>query len=154
MKWHSTERDDGVRRCRDWGMVWDEDESPAMFPPVIVVTTGIQISLFVPLQKKVCGDRTDCRGGGNFAQTSSGKGCKCVDLMRECQDTGWEVKFFLAELRSRELRGCFKCMDLPKKEIRKAIDDISETALRATYTIWLARSDKMFENWELVDRPS
>ena len=44
-------------------------------------------------------------------------------------------------------------LDLPNKEIRKARNDISKTALRATYTIWLARSDKMFGMWQLVERP-
>ena len=37
--------------------------------------------------------------------------------------------------------------------LRLAIDEISKTALRATYTIWLARSNKMFGSWELVERP-
>jgi hypothetical protein len=68
------------------------------------------------------------------------------------------VNYFPVEVGSRgftnqTLRCCFKYLDLSNKEIRKAIDDISKTALRATYTIWLARCNKLFGSWELVERP-
>ena len=54
---------------------------------------------------------------------------------------------------TKMLRACFKYLDLSNREIRKATDEISKTALRATYTIWLSRYNKMFGRWELVDRP-
>ena len=38
VEWQSTERSDGMQKCQDWEMVWDEDKSPAKFPPVVVVT--------------------------------------------------------------------------------------------------------------------
>ena len=34
-----------------------------------------------------------------------------------------------------------------------AMEDISKTALRVTYTIWLARGNKMFGSWELEESP-
>ena len=91
----------------------------------------------------------------NFPQANSRKN---ADLIQECQEAGWEVKNFPVEDGSRgftnqTLRSCFKYLDLSNKDIRKAIDDISKTALRATYTIWLARSNKIFGSWELVERP-
>ena len=68
------------------------------------------------------------------------------------------MKYFPVEVGSRgftnqTLRSCFKFLDLFNK-IRKAIDLISQTVLRAIYTIWLARSNKMFGRWELVERPA
>ena len=52
-------------------------------------------------------------------------------------------------------RSCFKYMDLSNNEIRKAQarDDFPKTALRATCTIWLARSNEMFRSWEMVKTP-
>ena len=38
VEWQSTERSNRMQKCQDWEIVWDEDKSPAMFPPVIVVT--------------------------------------------------------------------------------------------------------------------
>ena len=32
------------------------------------------------------------------------------------------------------------------------LHNILKTVLRATYTIWLAKNDKMFRSWELVGR--
>ena len=57
------------------------------------------------------------------------------------------------EFTNQTLTSCFKYLDLSNKEIRKAIDDIWKTALRATYTIWSAGSNKMFGSWEFVERP-
>ena len=94
----------------------------------------------------------------NLAQANNRKKCKYADLIHECQEAGWDVRYFPVEVGSRgftnqTLRACFKYLDLSNKEIRLAIDEISKTALRATYTIWLARSNKMFGSWELVERP-
>ena len=68
------------------------------------------------------------------------------------------MKYFPVEVGSRgftnqTLRACFKYLSLSNKEIKKAVDEISKTALRATYTIWLSRSNKIFGSWELVERP-
>ena len=90
----------------------------------------------------------------NFAQANSRKKCKYADLIHECQEPGWEpVEVGSRGFTNQTLRSCFKYLDISNKETRKAIDDISQTALRATYTIWLARSNKIFGSWELVERP-
>ena len=51
------------------------------------------------------------------------------------------------------MRPCLKYLGLTNKEVKKALDNISRAALRATYTLWLARNNKKFGSWELVARP-
>ena len=52
------------------------------------------------------------------------------------------------------MRACrLKFLGLTNKEVKKALDYISKVALRATYTLWLARNNKMFGSWELCIPP-
>ena len=67
------------------------------------------------------------------------------------------MKYFPVEVGSRlfineTLRACLKFLCLTNKEVKKALDNISKAALRATYTLWLARNNKKFGSWELVAR--
>ena len=48
------------------------------------------------------------------------KKCKYTDVIQECQEAGWEVKYFPIEVGSREftnqtLRACFKYWTYPTK---------------------------------------
>ena len=69
----------------------------------------------------------------NLAQANSRKKCKYTELIQECKEAGWDVKYFPVEVGSRgftnqTLRACFKYLKLTNKELRKAVDDISKTA--------------------------
>ena len=118
------------------------------------------MSLSIPLQIKKNSVEIELTvSAEDFAQANSRKKCKYADLISECQEAGWEVKYFPVEVGSRgftkqTVRSCFKYLDLSNKETRKAIDYISKAALRATYTVCLARSNKMFGSWKLVERPA
>ena len=77
----------------------------------------------------------------NLAQVNYRKKCKNTGFIQECHEVGWEAKYFAIEVGSRgftnqTLRACFKYLDISNRDIR--IDEISKSALRATYTIWLA----------------
>ena len=50
----STERSDRIQKCQDWEMVWGEDKSPAMFPPVIVVTAKCPDVTISSTTEKMC----------------------------------------------------------------------------------------------------
>ena len=58
------------------------------------------------------------------------------------------------------LRACFEFFSLTKEKkieknkeiIRKALNSVGRTVLRAKHTLWLARSTKPFESWELLAR--
>lgn len=158
-KWTSDEKNDRIPKCQDWEVVWDEDKSPAMFPPVIVTTAKRpDITIYSTEEKRCLVIELTVPAEENLAQANSRKKCKYTDLIQECKDAGWETKYFPVEVGSRgfsnqTLRSCFKYLGLANKDIRIAIDDVSKTALRATYTLWLARYNKMFGSWELVQRP-
>ena len=106
---------------------------------------GIIIELTVPAEE-------------NLAQANLRKKMKYEELIQEGQAAGWELKYFPVEVGSRgftnnTLRTCFKFFGLTNKETKKALDTVARTALRATYTLWLARNNRNFGNWELVNRP-
>ncbi|XP_072033402.1 uncharacterized protein [Amphiura filiformis] len=130
-----------------------------MFPPEIRTTSkrpditvysssnkqGIIIELTVPAEE-------------NLAQANHRRKMKYEDLIQEGQAAGWELKYFPVEVGSRGftiniLRTCFKFFGLTNKETKKALDTLARIALRATYTLWLARNNRHFGNWQLVNRP-
>ena len=109
----------------------------------------------IPQQKKVCDDRTDCPCR---RKVDSGKKCKYADFIHECQEAGWEAKYFRVEAGSRGFTNKTFSMqqvfEIPghtvsNKEIGKAILYL-KNSLKSH---WLARSNTMFESLELVERP-
>ena len=83
----------------------------------------------------------------NMAQANQRKKCKYEDLISEGREAGWEMKYFPIEVGSRgftneTLRTCMKFLGLTNKELKKALDNISRAALRATYTLWLAKKPR------------
>ena len=86
------------------------------------------------------------------------KKCKKANLYLVCQIARWEVRYFSVEVESRgftdqTIRACFKYLKLSDKEIKKAVDEISKTAPKAIFTIWLSRKNRKFKSWKLVQRP-
>ena len=125
---------------------------------IVVTAKRPDVTIYSTTEKKCVVMELTVPAEENLAQANYRKKCKYTDLIQECHEAGWEVKYFPIEVGSRgfsiqTLRACFKYLDLSNREIRKATDEISKTALRATYTIWLSRYNKMFGRWELVDRP-
>ena len=130
-------RSERIQHCEDWEIAWDEDKSPAMFPPVIVVTAKRpDVTIYSTSEKKYVVIELTVPAEENLAQANNRKKCKYADLIHECQEAGWDVRYFPVEVGSRgftnqTLRACFKYLDLSNKEIRLAIDEISKTALKS-----------------------
>ena len=133
-----------------------------MFPPEIVTTSGRpDITIYSPYKKQgIIIEHVELTVPAevNLAQVNFRKKLKYEDLIQEGQSTGWELKYFSVEVRSRGftnkiLRTCFKFFGLTNEETRKALDFVARTAPRATFTLWLARNNKQFGSWELVNRP-
>ena len=77
---------------------------------------------------------------------------------RKDKVAGWKLKYFPVEVRSRgftnnTLCTCFKFFGLTNTETRKTLDSVKGTALRATYTLWLARNTKQFGSWWTAHSP-
>jgi len=157
--WLRTNSESRIQNCEDWQVVWDEDKCPAMFPPEIVTTSRRpDITIYSPTEKQGIVIELTVPAEENLAQANLRKKLKYEDLIQDGHAAGWELKYFPVEVGSRgminsTLRACFKFLGLTKKEIKKGLDSIARTALRATYTLWLARNSKTFGNWELVQRP-
>lgn len=152
-KWTSDEVNDRIPFCEDWEVTWDEDKSPAIFPPVIITTAKRpDITIYSMEEKKCLVIELTVPAEENLAQANIRKKCKYAELIQECQDAGWEAKYFPVEVGSRgfsnqTLRSCLKYLGLANKDIRTAIDDISKTAYAHS------RNNKIFGSWDLVQRP-
>ena len=157
--WLGDKTQNKIMNAEDWKVVWDEDKIPAIFPPEIVTTSRRpDITIYSPKERIAVVIELTVPAEENMAQANHRKKCKYEDLINEGREAGWEMKYFPIEIGSRgftneTLRACFKYLGLTNKEMRKALDKISRTALRATYTLWLSRNNKAFGSWELVARP-
>ncbi|XP_072051487.1 uncharacterized protein [Amphiura filiformis] len=132
-----------------------------MFPPEKVTTSKRpDITVYSPSDKQGIIIELTVPAEENLAQANLRKKMNYEDLIQEGQEAGWELKYFPVEVGSRgftnnTLRNCFsfKFFGLTNKETKKALDTVARTALRAIYTLWLARNNRHFVNWELVNRP-
>ena len=128
-----------------------------MFPPEIKTTLRRpDVTIYSPSEKQVIIIELTVPTDENLAQANFSKKLKYEDLIQEGQSAGWELKYVPVQVGPRvftnnTLRTCFKFFDLTNKETRKALDSVARIALRATYTLWLARNTKQFGSWELVN---
>ena len=101
--WLATNKQDTIRDCEDWLVVWDEDKHPAMFPPEIVTTSrGPDITIYSPSEKQGIIIELTVPAEENFAQANLRKKVKYEDLIQEGQDAGWELKYFPVEVGSKD----------------------------------------------------
>ena len=120
---------------------------------------GPDVTIYFTTEKGVCVViELTVHAEGNFAQANSRKNASMLISYTSARKQVGKWNTSQLEVRSigftnQTLRSCFRYLDPSNIEIRKAIDDISRKALRVTYTIWLARNNKMFGTWALVDRP-
>ena len=74
VKWQSTERSERIQHCEDWEIAWDEDKSPAMFPPVIVVTAKRpDVTIYSTSEKKCVVIELTVPAEENLAQANNRK---------------------------------------------------------------------------------
>ena len=128
-----------MHKCQDWQIlvVWDERSCNVSTcdrgitekrPDVTIYSTAekrcLLIELTVPAKENLI-----------ICTSQQQKKCKYANVIHECQELSrlGGVKYFPVEVGFRgftdqTLRTCFKYLDLSSKQIRRAIDDISETA--------------------------
>ena len=118
-----------------------------MFPPEIVTTSRRpDITIYLPSEKQRVIIELTVPTEENIVHANfRKKKLKYKYLIQEVQSAGWELKYFPVEVGLRgftnnTLHTCFKFFGLTNKETRKALDSVARTALRATYTLWLARN--------------
>ena len=133
--------------CQDWEIVWYEYKEPC---DVATCDSGNCETPrchrpFHYRKKKVCNDRTDCPCRRKLCTSQQHK--KSAGML---SGSRFGVKHFPLEVGSLGFTNgpnpqkLFQIPAYPgpisNKEISNATDDIPKTALRATFTIWLART--------------
>ena len=157
--WKGTKKQETIKNCNDWKVVWDEDKRPMIFPPEIVTTSlRPDITIYSPSMKVGVVIELTVPAEENMTQANLRKKCKYEDLIKEGQEAGWQLVYFPVEVGARgftgqTMRTCFRFLTMTNKEIKVALDSVSKVALRATYTLWLSRNNKTFGSWELISRP-
>ena len=69
--WLGTGKQEIIRGCEDWLVVWDEDKFPAMFPPEIVTTSrSPDITTYSPSEKQCIITELTVPAEENLAQTN------------------------------------------------------------------------------------
>ena len=143
----------------DWKVIWDEEYDQAVFPPQICSTSSRPDIVIFSEQLKVCVIvELTIPAEENMTDAHDRKNIKYQSLVSECERQSWKVKYFPVEVGSRgfpgtSLRHCLKYFRLSNKQIKVVSDEVSNIALKASYTIWLARGNEHFGRWELKERP-
>ena len=51
--WLGTGKQEIIRGCEDWLVVWDEDKCPAMLPPeIVIISKTPDITIYSPSEKQ------------------------------------------------------------------------------------------------------
>ena len=103
-----------------------------------------------------------CGNEENFVNQKSYK-TKTYHYQRIIHDigmNGWSCKYQTVEMGCRgiyndSLPAFYNSIGLKTREKKKACQKAAEVALRASYTIYLSRANKIWsDNWDLTERPS
>ena len=145
----------------DWLIVYDEDKRQRNFPSHIVATSNRpDVVIFSNKLKKVMIMELTCGNEENFANQKSYKTKKYQQLIHDIGMNGWSCKYQTVEMGCRgiyndSLPAFYNSIGLKTREKKKACQKAAEVALRASYTIYLSRANKIWsDNWDLTERPS
>ena len=150
------EEEDVLNRAKDWVLVQDEDNAQRQFPqhivntplrPDIVVYSDELKTVF--LVELTCGDES------NFEDQRARKESRYQQLLVEIESAGWSTKLFTVEVGCRglyhhTLPRLFNFFGIPRQLKKKALSEIAMIALRCSYTIWLARDNKIWTDYNFV----
>ena len=92
----------------------------------------------------------------NLENANHRKCTKYSDLVDQCQANKWEVHFFLIDIGSRgfaygSIYKCIREMGFDNKVLKKTVCEMSKTALRCSYTIYLSRRKFEFQKWQMTE---
>ena len=135
-----------LAHATDWQCLFDYDDSPTIFPPSIYATdlrpdvviwsdatkTVILLELTIPYED-------------NIADAEFRKKAKYQDLAGSCRLAGWDVYLQSIEVGVRgfvagSFRKSLKLLGASNASIKRATSRASRTALRCSYSLYLARN--------------
>ena len=100
-----------------------------------------------------------CGNEENFSNQHQRKSEKYQELCHCVEKAGWTCKLITVEVGCRGLYNdsllqFYNAVGISPREKKKSSERAAEIALRASYTIYLSRTNKIWlDNWELVQVP-
>ena len=144
----------------DWKVRYDEDEKQKNFPSVIVAhSKRPDVVIFSLKIKRVLIMELTCGNEENFSNQHQRKSEKYQELCHCVEKAGWTCKLITVEVGCRGLYNdsllqFYNAVGISPREKKKSSERAAEIALRASYTIYLSRTNKIWsDNWELVQVP-
>ena len=154
-------KDVSLTKTNDWQLVWDEDKFPVHFPQHIFNTPERpDIVVWSDLLKEVILIELTCGDESNFSDQVVRKEARYNrELVPGIINSGWKTKLFTVEVGCRgfwhhTVPSLFNYFGLAKKRKKQALEDAALTALRCSYTIWLARDNRKWSVcYDMTPRP-
>jgi len=157
-------RDDtgsGLLSCaNDWQCLVDYTDQPIIFPPSITATDQRpDVVIWSETVKKVILIELTVPNEDNIVDAQFRKKDRYSGLLDACRSATWDAHLWTVEVGVRgfvagSLRQCLKKLDVPNPTISRTLSAASKTALRCSYSIYLARNLPAWKPLELLmDEP-
>ena len=130
----------------DW-ILLEDLEKQMKFPPFICRTLlRPDIVIFSKDSNTVIIIELTCPCEENFEYWNGFKLIKYGDLKKECELAGWKVILFAVEVGARgfassSLKSCFQQLGIVGKKLRVSLDQVATAAIRASFWIWMKRTE-------------
>ena len=142
----------GILSCtNDWQYLVDYADEPIIFPPSITATDQRpDMVIWSERVKKVILIELTVPNEDNIVDAEYRKQNKYNGLLDACRTATWDAHLWTVEVGVRgfvaeSLRKCLKKLDVPNPTIKSTLSAASKTALRCSYSIYLARN---LPNWK------
>jgi len=135
-----------LSRANDWQCLVDYSGKPIIFPPSITATEQRpDIVIWSEMSKTVFLIELTIPNEDNIVDAEFRKKTRYDGLLDACRLAVWDAHLFTVEVGVRgfvagSLRKCLKVLDVSNPSIRRTSSAASKTALRCSYSIYLARN--------------
>ena len=159
---YKIKRESSFDTASDWKIVWDEDQFPVEFPQNIYNTPERpDIVVWSEKAKEVILIELTVGDESNFSDQVVRKEARYNrELIPGITASGWKAQLFTIEVGCRgfwhhTVPALFNYFGLARRKKKQALQDAALTALRCSYTIWLARSNRKWSpSYYIATRPT
>ena len=145
-----------LSHANDWQYLFDYDATPTVFPPSIYATDlRPDVVIWSTASKTLVLIELTVPDEDNIADAHFRKKAKYEDLVDACRLAGWDTYYQTVEVGVRgfvanSFSSCLKLLGVQRAIITRARSVASRTALRCSYSIYLARNLPDWKPIELI----
>lgn len=159
---YKIKRESPFDNSRDWKLIWDEDKYPQEFPQNIYSTPERpDIVVWSDKAKEVILIELTVGDESNFSDQVVRKEARYnKELIPGIIAAGWKARLFTIEVGCRgfwhhTVPALLNYFGLTKRKKKETLQEAALTALRCSYSIWLARNNRKWSpSYDIAKRPS